>query len=520
MGNDYVEASLFSSLMSTFNATNNNLKFKRLKRNAANLGKAKLKHYQKILEWLGQHDSASSCLKQILNFVKSDSHELIVKVVNENTAEYLCLKPSLAEQFFAQIIKSAETKANNEQDLNEMITYGGNQLNVEFVKKMRAARLPRFGLDVLIHRRVIFVSQIEVVDWPSSYLSSMHFRQVFYSILINKCEKVDADQPISIKEYLRYKNEIRIYDVSLRDHGSYDTTLFNPNFILTKLFKFEDELSSALCSNPVLNSKLKYMFATMHYWLKWSDHSNMQFKELYRVKNKNCQRAFIVSLIKSSMVDVCYSKFKTTSKQAASSDDNCIKCMEVEPDWENLLSALNFEENLNNLILDTHANNEYIKELKSKLQTFCPSLSMSHYQVKNTNVNKLNRLFNLKLIHCLSEFQAICLSLSYVQEVLEAFEPNSHALDSMDMNLFFNAVFIHNFVEELEHRVNPDLFVHELFGRKSLLKHLYTKLMDSFDALFGDTSALKIADIDLDFVEPEAHTLIATRRQKKKSNKK
>ncbi len=179
----------------------------------------------------------------------------------------------------------------------------------DYIEKHRKVQLPRFGLDVLIHRRVIFVSQIEVVDWPSSYLSSADFRKFFYSILINKFEKkintIDLEDsmniPIIIQEYLRFKDHIKIYEIEIdfnQESFSNMNNWLDTSFILKNLFKFNDDICTRLIENKKINLKLKYFFATIYYWLKWSQED---WKELFHVKNENCKRAFIVALIKSKI---------------------------------------------------------------------------------------------------------------------------------------------------------------------------------------------------------------------------
>ncbi len=107
-------------------------------------------------------------------------------------------------------------------------------------------------------------------------------------------------------------------------------------------------------------------------------------------------------------------------------------------------------------------------------------------QVKRTSAYKLGNMFNLRLIHCLCEYQAIHLSLSYLQGGLEAFEPSlrSNTLELLELGCYFNGTFLHNFIGELDRRPCPDLYIEEFFGRKSLFKHVYAKLMDEFDQCF------------------------------------
>jgi hypothetical protein len=78
---------------------------------------------------LAQHQDEKCCLNQILNFVKTENHELIKKVVAESIDEYMCAKvSSSAEYFFHEIITSSiDFKINTNHDkLNQdLLTYAG-----------------------------------------------------------------------------------------------------------------------------------------------------------------------------------------------------------------------------------------------------------------------------------------------------------------------------------------------------------------------------------------------------------
>lgn len=115
MGNDYVDSKVFASLMSSFNSSNNNLKFRRLSRNRANQTKQKRKHYDKVLDWLAHYGTAENCLKEILNFVKLDAHDMIKRHVYESNQEYMCLKSSPLAEHFLQEIKNRATVAGKRQ---------------------------------------------------------------------------------------------------------------------------------------------------------------------------------------------------------------------------------------------------------------------------------------------------------------------------------------------------------------------------------------------------------------------
>lgn len=303
----------------------------------------------------------------------------------------------------------------------------------------------------------------------------------------------DEDSAVKIKEYLRFRTEIKVYEVDLEDRSLYmRTDLMNTKFIYTHIFQLPPQTCQSLLNHSRLSESLKQWFGTIHFWMKWNDNNNMAFKDLFKVKNENCKRAFIVSLIKSSIVDVCYKKFgsminKSTVGSACSSQLRTIDntCEDVFLKNESYLLDEDFTSRLSEYILSDVANNEYIKEIKTKLAAFTPPLAINHSQVKRTNAYKLGSMFNLRLIHCLCEYQAIYLSLGYVQGVLNAFEPGlKSTIKLLDLSCYFNGTFLHNFIGELERRPSPDLYIEEFFGRKSLLKYVYMKLMMEFDSCF------------------------------------
>ncbi len=52
LGNDYVDRSIFKSLLDTFDGTNNNLKLRKLNRNLAGYHRQKNNHNKKLIKWL------------------------------------------------------------------------------------------------------------------------------------------------------------------------------------------------------------------------------------------------------------------------------------------------------------------------------------------------------------------------------------------------------------------------------------------------------------------------------------
>lgn len=514
-GNDYVERSTFTSLLSTFDSTNNNFKFKKLKRNLAGYAKRKVTFYNRILDWLAQFSDTNECLEMILKFVKSEKHELIRNVVEESINEYMCLKPSFTGYYKPLIENKLESKESlighkndagfeNFQNL-EIKTFSGNLLSVDILKKFFNCKLSRFWLDILIHRKIIFTCQIEVAHWPSSYLSSRDIRKLFYTLLINAYENKndlkDSEKPIIIKEYLRYQKEIRIYEHNLNEIDNQFLNLhpssIDITFILKNLFRFNDQICENFKSEEFLNTskKLKIFFAILYFWMK-SGKDDQEFKELVELKNENFIKAFIVSFLKCTVIDPCYLKIKNfyskeDKETGIKNDQNSIvfyksadkslidEYFSVSQDLSNdyLSEFKNIE------ILSDSNNFDHLKEIRHKLNSFSLAVNMSNNLINKSSSSKLEKLLNLKTVHSLCEFQAIYLSLLYVQDFLNL-HSNSNEFNLMNLNYFFNSTFLHNFIEELEQRVNPNLYIEELLGRKSVFKYLYHELYDLFNKMF------------------------------------
>lgn len=150
------------------------------------------------------------------------------------------------------------------------------------------------------------------------------------------------------------------------------------------------------------------------------------------------------------------------------------------PDY---LADNDFASDINDYILSDRTNNDYIKEVRAKLSAFNPSFSLNHSQMKKSSSHKLGTMFNLKLIHLLCEFQAIYLSLNYMQNSLKVLDVQTIQLP--ELSSFFNGTFLHNFIDELGGRKYPDLYIEELFGRKSLLRHVYKRIIGSVEEILA-----------------------------------
>ena len=501
-GNDYVDKSAFESLWKTFDASNNNLKTrKKLKRVAQT--KSKDFTYKKLLKWLGQFRNTNECLTMILNFVKIEKHEMIERVVRESIQDYMCLKPSSAV-FYKKLIAKKLNKSVSSSDLIEDLiespvvkNYEESQITNQFMNMYRDCQVSRYCLDVLIHRKIILNCQIEVSEWPNSYVSSTRIRKLLYMILVKiygmnsnaTTTTTTAEQNVLVKEFLRYQKQIKTFEVDLGDLNKLNLSmLIDAEQIYKNLFDFDENLTRNISLKfSEISPRIKNFYSTLFYWLNSivKDECN----EFESTKNENCLRAFLVSFIKNSLVDKCFLKLRNSTRASFSQETETLRQYELSYEKDSIFSkyfsAKEEEENSNeflgsliNYLTKNESNYEYLTEIRQKLNSFSTSIVINN----NLNGSKINRLLNLKLVHCLSEFQSICFSLNYIEEVFQLLDINFFKLLSMQM--FFNGTFLHNFIEELEQRSNPDLYIEELLGRRSFFKCLYVELLKTFKSTF------------------------------------
>ena len=265
---------------------------------------------------------------------------------------------------------------------------------------------------------------------------------------------------------MRTEKSIKIYDVTV-DRSITSSLFSDQKFAFNCVFSMSEAFSEHLLKFE--KSKFMYSFATMFSWF-------MRIQNLLQINLENCKRAFILSFMKCSIIDPYCAELKT--KSISSEPISAVNIKVIETNVKDELIGTFFKQKSAYsefieilLIKSSLASNEYVKDLKIKLSVF-------------TNTEK-NTSINLALIHHLCEFQAIYLSINYIQEFVNAIEPNMNTIDLFKLNYFFNASFIHNFIEQLNKRPNPDLYIEELLGRKSFFKFLYNSLLKLYDDMFS-----------------------------------
>ena len=279
---------------------------------------------------------------------------------------------------------------------------------------------------------------------------------------------MESNEPAVVSEYLRCEKCIKIYNVSV--DSKITCSLFSDQkFVFSSVFSLNEALSEHLLKFS--KSKLIYFFATIFGWLEKS-------QNLMQINFENCKRAFILAFMKCSLIDPYCAELKKQSNRGDSVAHASLNLKVIETNDNNELIDLFFEPKTvfsqftsqSLLTKSSEISNEYVKDLKVKLSAV-------------TSIEK-NTSINLALIHHLCEFQAIYLSINYIRELVNAIEPNVNTIDLIELNCFFNASFIHNFVILLNKRPNPDLYIEELLGRKSFFKYLYNNLLKLYDDMF------------------------------------
>lgn len=431
-----------------------------------------------------QFSSKTDCTETILKFTKAEKHETIRRIIYESVNDYMCIKTSFASYYLDLIRGQTEEERLIEASKAVQVkSLSGTDLSYEFLTNFRDCKLTRLCLDVLKNRRAIFTCQVELSDWPSTYLSSINIRRYFYFFLLKKYELLTDGNDYEVKEYLRHQKQIKTYEIKMpkENLSNINVELLNhEEFLLQKVFLLDTETVQhvlKLCASINLTDKIKYFFIIINYWLNSSFGDNEEEKVIYsnvkKVKNKNYLRALIVSLIKSSILDPLHenlskghlNKDKHPVDLKNYDDSEAVSSGYIKKYLTNTQSGI---ESLPDDIPINDNNSEYLKGIISKFYSYNLSTGKS---------------VNIKIVHCLSEFQSVILSFSYLQELAVAFGLPSK-LELIDLNCYLNNTFLHNFIIELNHRTNPDLFIEECFGRKSFFKNLYYEFMGLFNEMF------------------------------------
>lgn len=319
-------------------------------------------------------------------------------------------------------------------------------------------------------------------------------RQLVYSRIIATSSSHPTSSPVIIQEYLRYQNDIKVYDIEIL----IDPVLSNKpprcltsRLILSDLLKFNDTLVQKFENMCVfIRDDVKYMFALLNFWLKFTSYDHTDMKG---IKNENFKRAMLVAFMKLSVIDPL--KIERPTRQPEQQSLSSLKKCERQIGFvENYLCRNSKEKAFqlaSELTASSQENFDYLKEIKVKLNSFCPSFSFYENELKNRKANNKLDKFNLKIIHFLNEFQTIYLSYNFVCDIYNDSndEENNGSTTSdrfrpLKLDRFFNGSFLHNFIEELESRVNPELYIFDLFGQKSAFKQIYSDLIDFYNKVF------------------------------------
>lgn len=454
-GNDYIDSAVFKSFLATFVNDNNNLsnnrkrgkEFKKLQKKLHNLNK-NFAFYKKILQWLSRFESKEECMEVILRFIKKEQHEYINSVVERTIEGYFNFdKYPLDIGYIGELFGISKNSVVNETNHPVIKDY-----NI-FELKYNKFEYSRLYIDLLKHKYVILPCQIENQDWPSSYISSCELRKYFYIKLFKK--HLHSNELINVKEFLREKRNLKANNIEVNVNTVItDTESVNDEEVVLfeRIFSYlgrENFIESIKQLSSFSNLDVKMMFLIINYWLNTGDGVN-------QYKNMNAIRSFVIAFMKYSIIDVYFNRL---SENKCDENDDTLKFYETSQKCD----SLNYDEIMKYLSENFIKNTAYLKSLHLKLNEF----SIMH-----------NSIVDYKYVHCLCEFQAIYFSLNLIYEL----EDDNRLLK---LNKFFNASFLYSLKIELDRRKDPDLYIEELLGRKSIFKLIYKLLFDLFLKVFN-----------------------------------
>jgi hypothetical protein len=507
-GNDYINQNEFANLKQTFINENNNSK------SLFHSRYQRWNYFKKVLAWLSQFHTLDDCLATVIKFLGKNCHEHFYRCVNESTVLY-----------------GLQDGLKNQREFNNILEYFGisNRSTTgqksDFLMSYSNGRLSSSALNALFNRNVFVLSQLEIKMCTNTGWSSMGIRKWYYTCLFsyfaankspilndffdhsvdicnwqfaNALAITDNDNtlanqamPIIVNEYCRHRNEIKIIEILITGD---DLTQFsfdylgksqNRNSVLCKLLDLPESQIVKLysnqntlfsnCKSPSTVDKLRTYFLGLYFCFVQNHPDNAILKPM---KNLNFIRVFLIALVKYEFVE----RLQTTEVDNTNTND-----------WEifNGTFDLNLVDSSSSTGLNTQSL-KFLNEISKKLNAF------------KTKSYK----YNFKFIHCLGEYQAVYSALFNFNRLF-SFLFRFDLLSFHTLDRFFNGTFLHNFFQELQTRIDPDLYIEELLGRKSLLKCLYFHLYDEF---------VRIFDIDLKAVKKNSSKK-ADKKQNRMSSK-
>lgn len=422
-GNDYIcSKGMFDKFFSNIKKAPDNfgLNIAHRKQNALFLS---------LLYWLQSQSSLEEAITNILNFYKIAERKKMQTLISKSVSSYIIVESSFDMKEYFETDKLVFKSPGFKKFCHNCV------LPEWFIHKLKRCQLSISFLNSIRLRRIILMSQIEHMSYPSVYLCSTYIRQVIYGILLlDNVEKEPIDK-LFIQEYDRVG-------------CNYEKKKINPIFTLPD---FGPLPSLSDISSATLDIKRHIMLLTLGSELEFLKEFPEELKIVaitivYWVKNANPQihKAMVTALVVCNIyLWIKISKDKTETKKVF------------------LQSNAEKEKSMCKLI--ETASNEILSQINRNLAKFCGNPSYDWKTKINTPV-----------VHNFNQFQVTLHYVLHLNRLLqEPFYPTSPSF-------IFSGTFLCNLFLEICSRANPQEFLSNLLVPVSEFESLFVSCDTAF----------------------------------------
>ncbi|XP_029641977.1 protein asteroid homolog 1-like [Octopus sinensis] len=382
-----------------------------------------------LLYWLHNQSSIEEAITNILNFFKIAERKKLQTLISKSVTSYISVESCFDMKEYFETDKLVFKSPGFKKFCHNCI------LPEWFIHRLKRCQLSVSFLNVVRLRRIILMSQIEHMSYPSVYTCSTYIRQVIYGILLLDNVEKESINKLSIEEYDR-------------DGCNYKKKKIDPVFTIPN---FGPLPSLSDISSATLDIKRQIMLLTLGSDLEFLKEFPDELKIVaitivYWVKNANPQihKAMVTALVVCNIyLWIKISKDKTETKKVF------------------LQSSAGNQKSMYKLI--EGANNEILNQVNKNLIKFCGNPSYDWKTKINTPV-----------VHNFNQFQV---TLRYVLHLNQLLQEPFYATSP---SFIFSGTFLCNLFLEICGRANPQEFLSNLLVPGSEFESLFISCDNAF----------------------------------------
>jgi len=443
--------------------------------NGAQKSKAPGATVASIFDWLGSTNGVKDAVSRVLKFIPDSKRDFVRDLIEKSTSSYTKLDCSII-QYFERDPSSPPIHVPV-----VLLSFGSHELPVWFLDRVRSGSIPVRALSAVTRRRVILLSQVEVMSQPSAYDCSLRLRSCFYSILLTidqSAASAEENRTLVIQEHGRQNKSVKCTPVIFLDR--FATGVPVPSMMVIpsldddeRLMLLTDALSPSFNSSRQKQELMKDIPADVRVLIltiaHWTLHAEPKVNDLH-------VKALLVCCISlGGLGDWILRTSEEGSRISRGEEDSDIDTKHP-------------------IVTGFVGNADALAEL-GRIKTELTLRFSDTPRVNNASA------FDGATVHSFCQYQTCLQATIYLAQLLGV-----PSYSTLHPALTFNGTFLYNLLQDLQSRANPDLYIEQLIGRDS-------SLTAKFKQMFSILSLIQPSDTLLSAAET------GTRRTRAKKSK-